>query len=251
MFKKVGFTLAEVLITLTIIGVVAMMTLPALMTNVQEQQAITGLKKGINTLTEAGQMNAAVAGYDYSSVTSAGADDGDQSLVNLFTSRLQVDLTMSNIGTSSGNGTAISKILTGDTTGGTGYTVVFLRDGAAIAFPTDTKVTTGVDHVNVYYDTNGAKGPNVLSNCEADTAKHIASATPSGNNTVVDPEESEETETGWYNGFMAPAYADDAPAHSCTNKADRVIRDQYELILKGGYASPVDNEISQWIINNK
>ena len=38
MMKKTGFTLAEVLITLSIIGVVAMMTLPALMTNVQEQQ---------------------------------------------------------------------------------------------------------------------------------------------------------------------------------------------------------------------
>ena len=43
--KKRGFTLAEVLITLTIIGVVATMTLPALMTNTAETQAKTGLKK--------------------------------------------------------------------------------------------------------------------------------------------------------------------------------------------------------------
>ena len=35
MMKKNGFTLAEVLITLAIIGVVATMTLPALMTNTQ------------------------------------------------------------------------------------------------------------------------------------------------------------------------------------------------------------------------
>ena len=49
MMKKNGFTLAEVLITLSIIGVVATMTLPALMTNVQEQQARTGIKKAINT----------------------------------------------------------------------------------------------------------------------------------------------------------------------------------------------------------
>ena len=45
MMKKHGFTLAEVLITLSIIGVVATMTLPALMTNTAEQQAKTGLKK--------------------------------------------------------------------------------------------------------------------------------------------------------------------------------------------------------------
>jgi prepilin-type N-terminal cleavage/methylation domain-containing protein len=60
MMKKNGFTLAEVLITLAIIGVVATMTLPALMTNTGEQQAKTGLKKGINTLTEAAQMNEAI-----------------------------------------------------------------------------------------------------------------------------------------------------------------------------------------------
>ena len=40
MMKKNGFTLAEVLITLAIIGVVATLTLPALMTNTQEQQWI-------------------------------------------------------------------------------------------------------------------------------------------------------------------------------------------------------------------
>ena len=68
MMKKQGFTLAEVLITLTIIGVIATMTLPALMTNTQEQQAKTGLKKGINTLTEIAQMGQAIAGFDYASL---------------------------------------------------------------------------------------------------------------------------------------------------------------------------------------
>ena len=65
MMKKNGFTLAEVLITLAIIGVVATMTLPALMTNTGEQQAKTGLKKGINTLTEAVTMNESVANFGF------------------------------------------------------------------------------------------------------------------------------------------------------------------------------------------
>ena len=43
--KANGFTLAEVLITLAIIGVVATMTLPALISNTGEQQAKTGLKQ--------------------------------------------------------------------------------------------------------------------------------------------------------------------------------------------------------------
>ena len=64
MMKKNGFTLAEVLITLAIIGVVATITLPALMTNTQEQQSRTALKKGINTLTESAQMNQAIDGFD-------------------------------------------------------------------------------------------------------------------------------------------------------------------------------------------
>lgn len=45
-----AFTLAEVLITLGIVGIVAKLTLPALTQNVMEQTSITGLGKAINTL---------------------------------------------------------------------------------------------------------------------------------------------------------------------------------------------------------
>ena len=92
--KKNGFTLAEVLITLAIIGVVATLTLPALMTNTAEQQAKTALKKGINTLTEAAQMNQAIAGFDYASLTVAGTSQEDantQSLYGLLSQRASVD----------------------------------------------------------------------------------------------------------------------------------------------------------------
>lgn len=43
--KFMGFTLAEVLITLGIIGVVAAMTIPTLIANNQKQQLLSGLKK--------------------------------------------------------------------------------------------------------------------------------------------------------------------------------------------------------------
>ena len=43
-FKR-GFTLAEVLITITIIGVVAALTIPTLITNYQKQETIVKLKK--------------------------------------------------------------------------------------------------------------------------------------------------------------------------------------------------------------
>ena len=48
-----GFTLAEVLITLGIIGIVASMTIPTLIENYQKTQYITGLKKAYAEVTEA------------------------------------------------------------------------------------------------------------------------------------------------------------------------------------------------------
>ncbi len=45
-----GFTLAEVLITLGMIGVIASMTLPALTINVQKQQVGPALAKAVNTI---------------------------------------------------------------------------------------------------------------------------------------------------------------------------------------------------------
>ena len=52
MYLKRGFTLAEVLITLGIIGVVAAMTLPALVGNYKKAQTISQLKKVYSTLSQ-------------------------------------------------------------------------------------------------------------------------------------------------------------------------------------------------------
>ena len=54
--KKFGFTLAEVLITLGIIGVIATLTIPSLQTNVRAQSVGPGLAKAINTLENANKM---------------------------------------------------------------------------------------------------------------------------------------------------------------------------------------------------
>ena len=54
--KKAAFTLAEVLITLGIIGVVAAMTLPTLIQNHKKQTYVNQLKKVVNTLGNAVQM---------------------------------------------------------------------------------------------------------------------------------------------------------------------------------------------------
>ena len=52
-FKHSGFTMAEILLTLGIIGVIAMFTLPALMNNIQKQQAGPALIKAMGVLETA------------------------------------------------------------------------------------------------------------------------------------------------------------------------------------------------------
>ena len=55
--RKVAFTLAEVLITLGIIGVVAVLTLPSIITNYQKKVTVERLKKTYSTLWQAVQMS--------------------------------------------------------------------------------------------------------------------------------------------------------------------------------------------------
>jgi len=55
--KKTAFTLAEVLITLGIIGVVAALTIPSLIANYQKQEAVTKLKKFYNTMNQAVKLS--------------------------------------------------------------------------------------------------------------------------------------------------------------------------------------------------
>ena len=55
--RRVAFTLAEVLITLAIIGVVAAMTIPTLISNYKEKQTVTKLQKVYATLKNAFEMS--------------------------------------------------------------------------------------------------------------------------------------------------------------------------------------------------
>ena len=59
---KKGFTLAEVLITLAIIGVVAALTIPGVIANTQQSEYKTGLKKAVSVLNSAIQANIANEG---------------------------------------------------------------------------------------------------------------------------------------------------------------------------------------------
>lgn len=74
MKKHIGFTLAEVLITLGIIGVVAAMTLPMLISNYKEKELITRAKKSASILWNA--LTAIQAEYgetDFSNIFATGS----------------------------------------------------------------------------------------------------------------------------------------------------------------------------------
>ncbi len=101
MKRQNAFTLAEVLITLAVIGIVAAITIPALVNNYRERVTVTGLKKMYSTLTQAYELAVAEYGtpenwnlekYQYSEddskfITSGSAD----TLMKMFTRNLKVE----------------------------------------------------------------------------------------------------------------------------------------------------------------
>lgn len=237
--KKNGFTLAEVLITLAIIGVVATMTLPALMTNTAEQQARTGLKKGINTLTEAAQMNLALENWDYAGAYDANVGDG------IKTSH---DLTSMSFDTLIANRTAIDYAKGTELPGRmnttmkqllNGMKAVYFKDGTAIYYDPDTAVATATNAklaadglpvgYDIIFDTNGQSGPNILSNCN------------SGGPAPFGTAEYGDSTTGY-----APVAAA-AAASACAKKNYRLVGDMFTVRLRGGYAIPQGNAAT-WIL---
>ena len=59
---KYGFTLAEVLLTLAVIGVVAALTVPSLMSSTMDKKLVVGAKKAYNTLQNAVELKRAATG---------------------------------------------------------------------------------------------------------------------------------------------------------------------------------------------
>lgn len=70
--KYLAFTLAEVLITLGIIGVVAAMTIPTLISKTQKKEAVTRLKGAYSQIAQAIRMSEAdngdISNWDFSDI---------------------------------------------------------------------------------------------------------------------------------------------------------------------------------------
>ncbi|MDR1168662.1 MAG: type II secretion system GspH family protein [Heliobacteriaceae bacterium] len=155
MMLKKGFTLAEVLITLGIIGVVASLTMPALISNYKKQHTIAGFKREYAVLAQMVERSRAdngdIDGWDWSlnltDFVNAYLVPYLQLVRNCGTTDKSCWLPDNTIYTPSGS-VSIE-------VGSASYYTTVLNNGTYAAF---TKQDN--DHIHFYIDINGAKRPN-------------------------------------------------------------------------------------------
>lgn len=166
-FDHKAFTLAEVLITLGIIGVVAAMTIPTLVQDQQNKATITALKKAYATFSSA----YASALNDYGPVDSWGvtADDGANS-------KLMLDILANYMKVQRNCGTTYSTCFPNISnykylSGGNDWSIlstnashIRLSDGTLVAFDIyDPTTDWPANRIGaIYIDTNGYKNPNKI-----------------------------------------------------------------------------------------
>ena len=208
MTKRFGFTLAEVLITLGIIGVVAAMTMPTLMNQTNGAQYKAAYKKALSAISQAVTLNVALDDVSFADTKTGTAgensanQDGTASVASLLNSRMNVvkvaNAAGSGYGMTTGDNptsTFPGKVNTCKTYDEenkecteyedvTPDTFMFFNDGSMFAFKnadvagctkdqagTADKICAGV------IDVNGTKGPNKVVKCDQGDAATEANCT--------------------------------------------------------------------------
>ena len=185
MMKKSGFTLAEVLITLGIIGVVAAMTIPTLIANTNSAKFRSQFKKSISTLNQAGLMAQAQYDIDYSTPTAGcgatpSADNPNTNLTicGIFNGTLSGHSYVANPYGTKGEGQNVATNITKQTTDvsyepsdpaylslADGSLVVFSKTAYGCTKRIGTSTVSGNNCVG-YIDVNGAALPNKEVTCD-------------------------------------------------------------------------------------
>lgn len=157
--SHLGFTLAEVLITLGIIGVVAAMTMPTLINQTNGAQYKAAYKKALSSISQAITLNVALDGDDVGNVTD-------------FRPILTGHMNYASIVDGAISSTEYNFQSVGRTGGATApvaaNTTIFLNDGTMFTFPTSISNCTEWDSAGCkgYIDVNGKKGPNKETVCK-------------------------------------------------------------------------------------
>ncbi len=178
MRKSLGFTLAEVLITLAIIGVVAAMTIPSVIVNTNQQEFKTGLKNAVSVLNQAITMNVALENITPADLTETpdGTTQKEGSLMNYLAKRLniiketsQLDFGGQNAAFYTADGMRFEVPKTAPTNN-------MLKGGAAVTKCSSTKPCV------VMVDVNGDKKPNP----QTGTAKNTYLVPDASGNRIMD-----------------------------------------------------------------
>ncbi|MBP3923879.1 type II secretion system protein [bacterium] len=161
--RRNAFTLAEVLITLGIIGVVAAMTMPTLMNQTNGAQYRTAYKKALSAISQAVTLNVALDELDFSDATDG---TGEQSIYAMLNKRMNV------VRKETGTITGYTVLNGSETiTGGAGNYSLFFNDGIMFSFDdgsancTNDSTKTG-DLCKGFIDVNGIKPPNKVVKCD-------------------------------------------------------------------------------------
>lgn len=172
--KKSAFTLAEVLITLGVIGVVAAMTIPNLITNYQKRQLEVQIKGTYSTIQQAIKF----ADYEDISYDMIISDKDDSTLEEWFNTFLGKHLKVEQVCINKPgcwHGKGIVKDLTGnlspwDNNNGIGYNIITFKIAKGAYFDVDAYsksdmnnrfgIETNSDGLIFYFDANGDRKPN-------------------------------------------------------------------------------------------
>ncbi len=159
MTKRFGFTLAEVLITLGIIGVVAAMTIPTLITNYNDKVLETQKQKTKSILANAFKMmmaNEGVTDLSLAPIASCGTDS------NCYAAEFKKVLkVVSDIDSTSNDGKIEYSFSNGNSevwSQNKLYTFV-LNDGTIVSLENTDGIANGA--LNLVVDLNGFKTPNI------------------------------------------------------------------------------------------
>lgn len=187
--NKAGFTLAEILITIGIIGVVAAITIPVLIQNSNSKKFVTQYKKSLSTLNQAAIGAQAQYDMDYSTLTTISEDSscksdtlsgGKYTLCGLFNNTLSAQTYLGKYGNVKGANLETPYAVTTKTLNPANYLFFSFADGAFVAFDTNAKgcgvgvgqvittdmITNGkLKNCLGFVDVNGPNPPNSEVSC--------------------------------------------------------------------------------------
>ncbi len=178
--KKAAFTLAEILITLAVIGIVAALTMPVLINKYQERVTITKVKKMYSTLNQAVKLaevdNGPINMWDLPTPVNGGS----QKLYSYLKPYLRVakECVEDNSSNCIDENVTLTQLdgttwTSASSYASSSYVRIFLSDGGLLWFRTTSRMNNGYCGDNdagytdvcgmFWYDVNGSASPNTMA----------------------------------------------------------------------------------------